>query len=269
MTELSSRTIWIVTMSIVIIMVVAAVTYFYVNNLLNASPPSTPTPSPSSSQTPPFLTDLNWGGYAVASDFNNPQPVVTEVTGSWVVPQVEVSQNDTFSAVWVGIGGTFGSTLIQTGTEQDCVGGTVYYSAWFEFLPSDSVTIQTIDVSPGDSVEASINLVDSNANQWLISIADLSSGQNFSQTLFYNSSRLSAEWTVERPGVDNALSSLANFGSVTMSNCMATVNGSLGNISDFSYVQNLMTNRHRTPLVEVSNVSDNGSSFTVKYLQPQ
>jgi hypothetical protein len=265
---LPNKTIWIVTTSIVVLLIVAAITYYYANILTINIPSSAPS-STSSAPTPAFLTYLNWGGYAVSSDFNNPQPVVTEVSGSWVIPQIEISQNDTFSAVWIGIGGTFGKTLIQIGTEQDCIGGTVSYSAWFEMLPSDSVTIDTIDVSLGDTIDACISLVGSNANLWSISIGDLSSGQNFSQTFAFDSSQVSAEWTVERPNVDSVLSSLANFGAVTMSNCTTTVNGKVGNIGDFTYVQNLMTNKHRIPLVEVSNISNNGSAFTVKYLQSQ
>jgi hypothetical protein len=212
---------------------------------------------------------LNWGGYAVASDFNNPQPVITGISGSWVVPQIETSQNDTFSAIWVGIGGTVGMTLIQAGTEQDCISGTVYYSAWFELLPSNSVTIPTIEISPGDTINASINLVDSAANLWSIYLGDLSNGQSFNQDFVYDASRLSAEWIVERPTADNSLSNLANFQKVTISNCRAIVNGTLGNIADFNYVQNLMTDKQKIPLVEVSNVSNDGSSFTVTYLRSQ
>ncbi len=256
-------------MSVVFIVLVATVTYYYVSILPIATLSSTPSPATSSSQPPSFQTDLNWGGYAVASDFNTPQSVVTGVSGSWVVPQVETSQNDTFSAVWIGIGGTFGNTLIQTGTEQDCIGGTPYYSAWFELLPADSITIQTINVSPGDTITASISLTDPNANLWSISINDLSTEQSFTQTVAYDSSQLSAEWTVERPNVNNVLSNLANFGTVTMQNCTATLNGTMGHINDFNYIQNLMTNKQRTPLVEISDISDSGLAFTVKFLQSQ
>ncbi len=265
---MGNRTNLIIVMSVVFVVLVATVTYYYVSILPLATTSSTP-PLPSSSQTTTFQTDLNWGGYAVASDFNTPQPVVTSVSGSWIVPHVETSQNDTFSAIWIGIGGTFGNTLIQTGTEQDCIGGTLYYSAWFELLPADSVTIQTIDVSPGDTIAASISLTDPNANLWSISIDDLSTGQSYTQTVTYDSSQLSAEWTVERPNVNNVLSSLANFGTVTLQNCTATLNGTLGHITDFNYIQNLMTNKQRTPLVEISDTSDGGSAFTVKFLKSQ
>lgn len=138
----------------VIILGVATGYYYYEYTLLNNNPSSGPAIS---SQTTTVSTDLNWGGYAVASDFNNPQPIVTEVSGSWIVPQVTITQSDTFSAIWIGIGGTFGNTLIQAGTEQDSIDGQAVYSAWFELLPQDSVIIPTINVSPGDTIDACIN----------------------------------------------------------------------------------------------------------------
>jgi hypothetical protein len=270
---MTSKSFWAAVAATVIFIVAAASTYYYyyvyTQPSVGPSPTTSPSSSPPQSQTPTILTDLNWGGYAVASDFNNPQPVITGVSGSWVVPEIETSQNDTFSAIWVGIGGTVGMTLIQAGTEQDCISGTTYYSAWFELLPSDSVTISTIEISPGDTINVSINLVDSATNLWSIYISDLSNGQIFNQNFVYGASKLSAEWIVERPNVDNSLSNLANFQAVTMTNCGVIVNGTLGNIGDFIYVQTLMTDKQKTPLVEVSNISDDGSSFSVKYLKSQ
>jgi hypothetical protein len=73
-----------------------------------------------------------------------------------------------FSAVWIGIGGLFEQsdrTLIQMGTEQDSVYGNVTYSAWFELLPNDAVTITTINVTQGDEITASISLLDSATNK--------------------------------------------------------------------------------------------------------
>lgn len=250
------------------VVIIGAAEYYFISALLG-SQPSSLSPKPTSLQTPTVLTDLNWGGYAVASDFNNPQPVVTGVRGSWIVPQVEVSQNDTFSAVWVGIGGTFGNTLIQTGTEQDSIGGVAFYSAWFELLPSDSVTIQTIDVSPGDVINASITLVDQTGDVWQISVSDLTTGQSYSRNFVYASSELSAEWIVERPTVNNVLSPLANFGTVTFSNCNTIVETCPGTVGQFTNVQNGLSNRQRTPLVRVSNLSGDGSSFSVEFLQSQ
>lgn len=156
--------------------------------------------------------------------------------------------------------------MIQTGTEQECVDGQVYYFAWYELLPDYMVTIHSINVWPGDKVAASINLVDSAANEWVIQISDVTRGQTFKQSFNYNCSRLSAEWIVERPTVNNKLSTLADFGNVTLTECRATIETNVGTISTFPYVQAVMYNRPNTQLVEVSPLSYDGSSFTVSYL---
>jgi len=257
-----TRTVWVAAAATIIVIIIVASTYYFCNY-------AAPSPAYSQLLTPTDQADLNWAGYSVASNFSDPKPVVTGVTGSWVVPQVEISQNDTFSAVWIGIGGTFGHTLIQTGTEQDCVNGTLYYSAWYELLPDYSNTITTIEVSPGDTISASIDLVNSAENLWAVYISDVSTGQSFNQTFPYGSSRLSAEWVVERPDVDNKLSQIANFGSVTLSNCKARINNELKAFGYFPSIRIFMYNMRGTRLADVSNYSSNGSSFTVEYLTSQ
>jgi len=211
------------------------------------------------------LLSLDWSGYVVASDFTNPQPVITSLSGSWVVPKVNVSQKDTFSAAWIGIGGQSDQTLIQTGTEHDSINGTEVYYAWYELLPNDSIAIDVINVSVRDKITASINLVNSATNEWSIEIEDVTKGQKFSQNFIYDSSRLSAGWVVERPTVDSTLSTLAMFGTVTFTNASVTVNAQTGSISSFPFSQVIMTNRQNTQLVIVSSLTSKGSSFTVTY----
>jgi len=245
---------------VIAVLVIAAIAYY-----------SYPAPSPTTSrqlQTPRDQADLNWAGYDVTTDFSDPRPLVTGVSGSWIVPQVKVSQNDTFSAIWVGIGGTFGHTLIQAGTEQDSINGIIYYSAWYELLPYDSVTITTIDVSPGDTITTSVNLINSALNLWSIEISDSSTGQSFSHDFFYDSSKLSAEWVVERPDVNNTLSEIADFGSVTLSNCTVVIDSQVGAFGYFPCARIFMYDTEGTRLADVSSFKD-GSSFTVKYLTSQ
>jgi len=244
------------------ILVFAAATYYYDNY------PST-SPNSSQPQSPTDQADLNWAGYVATYSISDPKPLVTQVSGSWVVPQIQSSQNDTFSAVWIGIGGFFGHTLIQTGTEQDCINGVIYYSAWFELLPAEAVTITTIDISPGDTIKASVSLTIPSENVWSISISDLSTGQSFRQEFFYDSSRLSAEWTVERPDVNNALSEIADFGSVTLSNCTATIDNEVAAIGHFPSIRLFMHDMEGTRLADASNLSNDGASFTVRYLTAQ
>jgi hypothetical protein len=221
----------------------------------------------------PFLKTLqtqtvistDWAGYVVASDALAQRPVVVAVNGSWTIPAVTVSFGDTFSAAWIGIGGQSENTLIQVGSEHDSIRGQPEYSLWYEMLPADSITIPDINVSAGDQITAFISLVNSNSNDWEVSINDLTNGQSFKQTFTYNSSRLTAEWIVERPTVNNQLSTLADFGSITFTSATAQIDRTIGTISGFPNYQVILENRQSTVLATLSPLNVDGSSFTVTY----
>ena len=212
------------------------------------------------------ISSSDWSGYVVYSDPMNPAPVIRNVSASWIVPTVPVSRSDTYSDVWIGIGGQFDDSLIQTGTEQDSENGRPVYLAWYELLPNYSVTIATVNVSAGDTITASISLLDAGTNEWLIEIADATNGQSFNQSFFYISSRLSAEWVVERPTINNALSTLANFRSVTFTDITASTDSVSGTAADFPFSQVTMYDRPNNPLVIVSQLASHGTTFNVAYL---
>jgi hypothetical protein len=207
-----------------------------------------------------------WSGYIVASDIQNRSPVVSSVSASWTVPEVKPSENNTFSGVWVGIGGYGEETLIQTGTEQEYINGKLVYYAWYELLPDYLVRIPRLHVQPDDTITASISLINENASTWSIEISDVTRGEQFKKVVVYNSSRLSAEWIVERPKVNGTISTLADFGNVTFTECEATVDGITGAIGNFSYAQ-LVMHDEDSSLVSVSPLNDDGSGFTVSYLE--
>jgi len=221
----------------------------------------------------PLLTDSanrrsnssDWSGYVVATNLNNPQPLVTRIEASWIVPKVNLSMRNSFSAAWIGVGGQFKDpTLIQTGTEQDSINGVETYSAWYELLPHVEVTIDSLSVSPGDRITASISLSDPSANTWLIEIHDFTGEQSFQNSVVYFSSMFSAEWIAERPSVNNVLRNLADFSELTFTGCAATVGGKVETISSLPSIQVTMNNQS-TELASVSPLSSNGSSFTVNY----
>jgi hypothetical protein len=226
-----------------------------------------------SSVVTPFLKTLqtqslissDWSGYGVSSNVLFPQSSVSSISGSWTVPTVTVSSVETFSAAWIGVGGQANgdNTLIQVGSEHDSISGQAVYSLWYEMLPADSIGIQNITVSSGDKISAALTLVDTNLGNWIISIEDVTTGQGFSQNFVYNSSRLSAEWIVERPTVNNQLSTLATFGSVTFTDSKAQIATTTGTISAFPNYEILMQNRQNTQLIAVSALSKDGASFTV------
>ncbi len=234
------------------------------------------TAAPAVLDTPFVSNDTNWAGYVVASDLQNPQPTVTSISASWTVPKVVTSFQDEFSAVWIGIGGFFDNSLIQTGTEQDSIQGQSEYSAWLELLPQTSLTIDTITVSPGDQISASILLVDSTIDEWTIDIKDLTTNQEYTNSFVYPSSQMSAEWIVERPEITSTqsrgtLANLANIGNVLLTNCQASIGGKSGSIASFPTVESVMyssvdntSGSGMTQLAAVSDLLSNGSSFSVE-----
>jgi hypothetical protein len=248
---------------VLLIIVLAIAAYILLPNFLS---------NISNSKLPIPLVSIarNWAGYVVADNLLSPKSTVQSVSASWIVPSVNGSGTDTFSSVWVGIGGQFDHTLIQVGTEQDYAGGSARYYAWYELLPSNIVVLDEVQVSPGDQIEASISMVGSSNNSWSISLQDLTSNTSFHSNFVYDSQRLTAEWIVERPVVNGALAQLADFGSVTFTGCQANLSGKTGGITDFSYnyviLDPLVQNSRSIQLVSVSGSTGGGTEFTVDYV---
>jgi hypothetical protein len=210
------------------------------------------------------LISTDWVGYIVNSNLEKPQ--VIGINASWTVPRIAVFSSDAYSSAWIGIGGHSEKTLIQTGTEHDSINGQEYYSTWYEMLPDDAIRINTMSVSPGDLITASITLVNSDINQWAIRIHDVTSGQGFYRTFIYNSSRFSAELVIERPHVNNEIALLANFGTITFTDSYVKIGDNVGKIASFSYSQVIMTTDLGMQLASVSPLGEDGASFNVTYL---
>jgi len=147
------------------------------------------------------------------------------------------------------------------------VNGKRVYYAWYELLPDYLVRIPNLHVQAGDTIAASISLVNENTSTWSIEIRDVTRSEHFQKVVVYNSSRLSAEWIVERPKINGTVSTLADFGNVTFTECKATLDGVTGEIGNFSYAQ-LVMHDEDISLVSVSPLNDNESGFTVSYLEP-
>ena len=211
------------------------------------------------------IASLSWAGYIITKESNS-KFEVTGINCSWIVPAVNASAGDGYSSAWIGIGGQVDKSLIQVGTEHDAVNGKGSYSAWYELLPSFSVRVTSIAVSPGDTMIASINLVNSNTNQWRIQISDATKGQTFSRNVVYNSARSSGEWIVERPTINNKITTLADFGDITFTDCHVNVSNVTGPITKFSFSKIQMTNNQNAALTSVSDLTAGGSSFNVSYI---
>jgi hypothetical protein len=183
----------------------------------------------------------NWAGYAITGANGS----VTEVTGSWTVPNVTCSAAPTgYSAFWVGIDGFTSSTVEQIGTDSDCVSlngrqtDTPTYYAWYEFYPQGSYLVEfPHSVQPGDLITASVKYAGQTSNprhggtadQFTATITDVTQlNETFSVTASVNGAGMSsAEWIAEAPccGKGNAVLPLSDFGYVSYSSAGATVSG--------------------------------------------
>jgi hypothetical protein len=92
-------------------------------------------------------TSLNWSGYAAITSILHPtNESVTSVSGSWTVPALSASTDQTYCSIWVGIDGFSSSTVEQIGTEHDWSGRSQSNYAWFEMYPSGSYEIEGFPV---------------------------------------------------------------------------------------------------------------------------
>jgi hypothetical protein len=182
----------------------------------------------------PAAVSQNWAGYvAGGTQFSS-------VSGSWVQPSAKCGSGQTYSAFWVGIGGSTNqsSGLEQTGTQADCTadGGAEYY-AWYELVPAAPVKLD-LAIKPGDHISAKVSVSGSNVT---VLMSDQTTGQSTSKTLqMDNPDTSSAEWIAEAPSAcDGSGASgscqtlpLADFGTVQFTSATATANGHTGTISD-------------------------------------
>jgi hypothetical protein len=223
---------------------------------------------------PVFQNNSIWAGYLVASNTNKPEPTITSINASWTVPEITQFTSGASSAEWIGIGGFFDKTLIQVGSEQDSFRDHEEYSVWYELLPDNAITIESINVSPGDTIYASISLVNPAMDEWLIYIADSNGNQVFQKTVIYHASQLSAEWILERPEINGRVTSMANLTMVTFNDCQATISGKtnmLGSYPSFQLTmyESLNSTQGINQLTYISDILNGGYSFNVSTYKPE
>ena len=152
----------------------------------------------------------NWLGYDQGTIEQGGGKLFNSITGQWTVPSAapHASGQAASSSDWIGIGGgcvdagcaVTDQTLIQTGTEQDVSAtGAATYSAWWEAIPAPSVSIASVNVSPGDRMYASVAEAIPGSNVWTITLRDLTNGQSSTTTVPYASTHATAEWIEENP----------------------------------------------------------------------
>lgn len=227
-------------------------------------------PGPKSAQTgtqKAQQTSTNWSGYVGATNLNNPvNDTVTGVYGSWIVPDIVPSTNNTYSAIWIGIDGYSNGTVEQIGTGHDYVNGKKRHYAWFEMFPRASYNILGFPVYVGDEISASVEY--SGNNVFTLYIVNHTRKVATTIPTRYTKSRRAkrscAEWIVEAPASNHILP-LTNFQVAYLSDCKAKINGTIRSLNNIFW-QNTsleMVTNNGTPKAIPSSISGDDESFSV------
>jgi hypothetical protein len=206
----------------------------------------------------------------------------SSVSGSWAQPSAKCGSGQTYSAFWVGLGGSGSqsSALEQTGTQADCTAdGSTDYCAWYELVPAAPVRLD-LAIQPGDHISAEVSV---NGSDVTVSLSDQTTGQSTTKTLqMDNPDATSAEWIAEAPSACDGSGScqtlpLSDFGSVQFNSATATANGHTGTISDPNWTAQPVelgssgisdvsySSGSGASSANPSSLSSDGSSFCVAY----
>jgi hypothetical protein len=177
------------------------------------------------------------------------------VQGDWVVPNVYPSAQNQwqYCANWVGLDGDGSGDVCQAGMicavyqSGNSLTRTIY--PWHEWYPQSWVEITNLAISPGDLVTMLICTTGVGATTATIYFGNHTSGAAMSYQITAPSGTTlvgnSAEWIVETPVVNGALTNMPDYGQVFFSTCEAyltngsVVNGGTGN--NINLVQNNTT----------------------------
>jgi hypothetical protein len=258
-----------------------------------------PMPRGSAARKSPHVRDAignssNWAGYAVETNLNAPTlGSVTVVAGTWTVPTATGTMTTgrnagAYSATWVGLDGfedqqldnlfsgltsqqkrqmiLASQTVEQIGTEQDWTGRTAQYYAWVEFYPENSMEIRGFPVSPGDSITATVTYL--GQNQFQTQLTNNTQKKTYSAVTTFSADRYCAEWIQEAPSGSTSELPLADFGSVSFTNCSAVINGNPVPISGADWEDITMVASTGKVMAVTSALNAAGNGFTVNWEAP-
>ena len=218
---------------------------------------STSTTQPPNNPAPDY-TSSNWSGFVAAS------AKYTTISGTWQQPNPTGNGTNTMAdATWIGIGGVTTSDLIQVGTDNTVSpSGTVSSSAFYEMLPNAAINISSINLSPGDTIQASIN--ETSTNEWKITLSDTTSNQTFTLNVSYSSALSSAEWIEEDPSdVSGNLLPFDNYGTLNITNAETTANGVINDLTQSGAQSIAMVNSSNQIISSPSAIGSDGASFSL------
>ena len=172
-------------------------------------------------------TSYNWSGPTV---YNTQAPFkIGAIEGIFVVPTAHHALSSCtggwiYSSQWPGLDGYGSNDVLQAGVEVDayCASGGAttasFYSAWIEWYPNYETRVSAPAIHPGDMVFIEVWSV--SATSGYAYFHNYSTGQTASYALTAPTGTTlagtSAEWIVERPGVNGGLATLTNYVDVAM-----------------------------------------------------
>jgi hypothetical protein len=174
-------------------------------------------------------TSSNWSGSVAFAPAGR---TFGWIEGEWTVPNPHApSLGSFYASEWIGIDGWGSPDVLQAGTETEILDiGIIRTSqiyTWWEWYPSGEVAISNLPVSPGDLMYCLI-CVNSNTTA-TVYLTNESSGvsTHFSITAPAGTvlTANSAEWVVERPSVNGALTSLSDYKAVYFDEGIAGLTG--------------------------------------------
>ncbi len=204
----------------------------------------------------------NWSGYAVTGS------AFTHVRGTWVVPAAYCGETpNAYSSFWVGLDGLSSSTVEQIGTDSDCNGTMASYYAWYEFNPMPAMLIESIEVSPGDLMSASVGFSN---GEFTLAITNETNGQSYTKTSRFNGAlRSSAEWIAEAPCCtpSGGILPLSDFSMIFFDSGHSTDSSTSGPISNFgrNALEITMTSKEGAEEAIASPLTGGGTSFSVTW----
>ena len=165
----------------------------------------------------------NWSGYVMLNGVTSYSTSSFDVVmGNWVVPTAQQAigtcgDATSYSSTWVGIDGAKSTDVLQAGTvaNASCSGSITqpYYAAWYEWYPDYEVEITNFAVRAGDDVYVEVWSTGAAAGHvYMINYStDQTVNMAFAAPPGVSLVGDTAEWIVERPGVNGSTSTLANY----------------------------------------------------------
>ena len=162
----------------------------------------------------------NWSGPAFYDSRNKFKTAA--IIGEFVVPTARQAFGKCdgtwdYSSSWAGLDGFNSNDVLQAGVEADayCQGATrnAFYSSWIEWYPFNETRVSSPTISPGDVVFVQVWNVTPTTGYAFFYNFSTQTQVTYQLTAPSGTALVgtSAEWVVERPGVNGSLATLANY----------------------------------------------------------